>query len=406
MKIAVLAEWYPSPADPVHGIWAHRQALAARDAGAQVTVLAMRRPVPPLALLRGGDLGALRRWGAAARRELAPGNLDGIRVEPVAWVAPPRPLSYGTWGWWMAPFLGRALGRLHSRWGLDLVHAHNVAPTGQAALGWTRRHGVPLVVSAHGPDIIDVPARSPFGRRAVRSALSGADLVLANSGWAAGRCVALGAAAARVRTLHLGADLPGSAPSSTVVGGAPLRLITIAHLQARKHHATVLAALARLDPTRRPSYEIVGEGEERARLEALCAQLGLADRVRFLGQLDHAEALARLAHADLFVMPGVQEPFGVAFIEAMAAGLPAVGGAGEGGPADITAAGEGMLTVTPGDPAALASLLARLDGDRAELARLGAAARRTVAEHFTWARCGAATLAAYRDVLAAAGVPR
>ncbi|HET9074641.1 MAG TPA: glycosyltransferase [Solirubrobacteraceae bacterium] len=402
MKIAVIAEWYPSPADPVHGIWAHRQALAARDAGAEVTVLAMRRPVPPLSLLRGGDLAALRRWGAATRGELAPTLLDGLELVPVPWGAPPRPLSYGTWGWWMAPFLHRALSALRTRWRFDLVHAHNVAPTGQAALAWTRATGVPLVVSAHGPDIIDIPARSRLGRAAVRGTLAGAQLVLANSRWAAARCTALGAPNARVQTLYLGADLPGSAPSPEVVAGAPLRLITIAHLQARKHHATVLTALAALDPPRRPSYEIIGDGEERAHLEALTAQLGLTDRVRFLGQLPHKAALARLAAADLFVMAGVQEPFGVAFVEAMAAGLPAVGGAGEGGPADIAAAGEGMLTVPPGDPGALATLLARLDADRVELARLGAAARATVAEHFTWARCGTATVAAYREVLTTA----
>ena len=51
MKVAVLAEWYPSPADPVHGVWAHRQALAAVGAGAEVRVLVMRRPVPPLSVL-------------------------------------------------------------------------------------------------------------------------------------------------------------------------------------------------------------------------------------------------------------------------------------------------------------------------------------------------------------------
>src|SRR3954469_10882182 len=51
VRVAVVAEWYPSPGDPVHGVWAHRQALAARDAGAELRVLALRRPVPPLSVL-------------------------------------------------------------------------------------------------------------------------------------------------------------------------------------------------------------------------------------------------------------------------------------------------------------------------------------------------------------------
>ena len=52
VRVAVVAEWYPSPGDPVLGIWAHRQAMAARDAGAQVRVLALRRPIPPLSVAR------------------------------------------------------------------------------------------------------------------------------------------------------------------------------------------------------------------------------------------------------------------------------------------------------------------------------------------------------------------
>jgi glycosyltransferase involved in cell wall biosynthesis len=85
----------------------------------------------------------------------------------------------------------------------------------------------------------------------------------------------------------------------------------------------------------------------------------------------------------------------------MAAGLPAIGSRGEGGPEDIAAAGPGMILVEPDDPGALAGVLDRLLRDRSELARLGAAARETVAANFTWERCGAETLVAYRAALEA-----
>ncbi len=133
---------------------------------------------------------------------------------------------------------------------------------------------------------------------------------------------------------------------------------------------------------------MIGDGPCREPLERLAGELGVADRVRFLGQLPNPEAVARAAACDLFVMPGVEEPFGVAFVEAMAAGLPAIGSRGEGGPEDIAAAGPGMILVEPDDPGALATVLDRLTADRAELARLGAAARETVAANFTWERCG------------------
>ena len=178
-----------------------------------------------------------------------------------------------------------------------------------------------------------------------------------------------------------------------------MRIVTVAHLVARKRHEVVLRALALMDPARRPEYLVIGDGPCRPGLERLAGELGVADRVRFLGQLPNPEAVARAATCDLFVMPGVEEPFGVAFVEAMAAGLPAIGGRGEGGPEDIAAAGPGMVLVEPGDAGGLAAVIDRLTTDRDELRRLGFAARETVAANFTWERCGVETVSAYRAAL-------
>ena len=149
-------------------------------------------------------------------------------------------------------------------------------------------------------------------------------------------------------------------------------------------------------PAERREYLVIGEGPCREPLQRLAVELGVAERVRFVGQLPNPQAVARAAACDLFVMPGVEEPFGVAFVEAMAAGLPAIGSRGEGGPEDIAAAGGGMVLVAPDDAGALAAEISRLSDDRDELARLGAEARATVAASFTWERCGAQTVAAYR----------
>ena len=97
----------------------------------------------------------------------------------------------------------------------------------------------------------------------------------------------------------------------------------------------------------------------------------------------------------MFVLPSVDEAFGVAYVEAMAGGVPAIGCAGEAGPEEIAAQGEGLLLVPPRDPAALAAAIDRLLADDGERARLGGEARRTVERAFTWERCGEATVAAY-----------
>lgn len=404
MRVAVVAEWYPSPGDPVHGFWAHRQALAARDAGAEVRVLALRRPVPPLSVAaqlarRPWDPRPLRRWVAHARAAARPLVLDGLEIAPVSWLGPPRPISYGSWGYWMAPALGRALERLYTRWRFDVVHAHCIAPTGHAVSRWiARRSGPAFAVSAHGPDMIHV-AGLGTGRRASIAALRAADVVLANSRWAARRCEQIAGGPLPVRVVHLGADPVQSGPRP---GNGRVTLVTVAHLAKRKRHENVLRALQAIDAARRPDYLVIGDGPCRRSLERLTRELGLRERVRFTGQLPNDEAVRRTAACDLFVMPGVEEPFGVAYVEAMAAGLAAIGSRGEGGPEDIAAAGEGMVLVAPDDIGGLAATIERLCADRRELRRLGEAARATARASFTWEACGERTLAAYREAIARA----
>jgi teichuronic acid biosynthesis glycosyltransferase TuaC len=193
--------------------------------------------------------------------------------------------------------------------------------------------------------------------------------------------------------VHLGADLPGEQP--------PRRkrptLVTVAHLVARKRHTVVLHALAELRGRLELDYLVIGDGPGREPLERLAAELGLAERVTFAGQLEHEQALREAARCHLFAMPGVEEPFGVAFVEAMAAGLPAIGAKGEGGPEDIAAAGGGMLLVAPDDHHALAEAIAGAFEQGVE--QLGRQARENVERNFTWERCGRATIEAYEEAL-------
>jgi teichuronic acid biosynthesis glycosyltransferase TuaC len=392
VRVAVVAEWYPSPADPVHGFWAHRQAVAARDAGVEVRVLAMRRPIPPLSALRAlPDTDPLRRWAGGVRSTLSPWELDGIAVTQVPFVSPPRPRSYGSWGHWMVPTLRRALHRLEREWPFDLVHAHSIVPPGYAAARWRRHDGARLAVSAHGPDMINVPGLSGVARRASRTALTEADLVIANSRWAEGRCEEIAGRPLRSEVVHLGTDLPDELPERR----ERPTIVTVAHLVARKRHAVVLHALA--DLPLELDYLVIGDGPGREPLERLAAELGIAERVSFLGQLEHGLALEEARRCHAFVMPGVEEPFGVAYVEAMAAGLPAVGARGEGGPEDIAAAGKGMLLVPPDDHRALARTLEELFERGTE--EIGLAARETVRRSFTWERCGRATVDAYEKAL-------
>jgi teichuronic acid biosynthesis glycosyltransferase TuaC len=381
------------------GVWAHRQALAARDAGADVRVLVLHRLVPPRSSLRAGAGGATRALRALLgepRRQ----TRDGLAVSYVPYVSPPRERGYAAWGAWAAPALGLALRRLAHSFPFDLIHAHNAVPAADAVR--RSRLDVPLVVSVHGGDVLYTARRGPAGAQAVARGLGAARLVLANSQGIAELARANGAGETRV--VHLGADLPDGhggqrRERQPEEAGAP-SLVTVAHLVARKRHGDVLRALAVLE-ARHPAlrYSIVGDGPERIPLEGLAVRLGIADRVDFHGQLAPQQALEQARRCTLFVMPSTEEAFGVAYIEAMAAGVPAIGCRGEPGPEEIAAAGDGFMLVPPGDIERLTQRIDELLGDPHRLREAGQRARATVAANFTWERCGEQTLAAYEHAL-------
>jgi teichuronic acid biosynthesis glycosyltransferase TuaC len=393
MRVAIVAEYYPRAADPTLGIWAHHQARAARDAGADVRVIVLHRPVPPLAAVRGLRPGSLRGALGATRAAVSQpstATLDGISVRYLRYLSPPRGRTYASWGAWAAPQLRRALRRMRVEFPFDLVHAHYAVPAGDAV----RRVApdVPLVVSVHGGDVLGAHAEAP----AVSATFAHARLVLANSAGTARRCYDRGAR--QVQVVHLGAD-PPAAPAPPP---ATPTLVTVANLIERKRIADVIRAVALLAgawPQLR--HVIVGDGPERAALEALATSLGVADRVAFLGRLAPDNAVATARRASLFVLPSTDEAFGVAYVEAMAAGVPAIGCRGEDGPEEIAAAGGGIELVAPRDPVALAAAVNALLSDSARLDRLRAGARETVLSSFTWERCGRQTVAAYEQVLRA-----
>lgn len=400
MKALVVAEFYPSRRDPVMGIWAHRQALATREAGAEVQVLVLHRLIPPRSSL---SAGASEAAGAFSRlvREPRTQIRDGLTVTYVPYVSPPRERSYAAWGAWAVPALAIAMNRLRRSFGFEIVHAHNAVPAGDAVrrAGAIRPLRAPLVISVHGGDVLYTASRITAGAEAVGRTLGAARLVLANSEGIAERSRSHGARETRV--VHLGADIPAAARTArTPRRDGPPTLVTVAHLVARKRQADVLRALAVLSP-RHPTlrYTIIGEGPERTALEGLASRLEVADRVDFRGQLPPQEAVEQARMCTLFVMPSTDEAFGVAYIEAMAAGVPAIGCRGEPGPEEIAAAGDGLVLVPPGDIERLSQRIDELLSDPHRLREAGQRARATVAAHFTWENCGRQTLAAYEHAL-------
>jgi len=191
----------------------------------------------------------------------------------------------------------------------------------------------------------------------------------------------------QVEVVPLGLDLarfgrarpesPTLRPSLGLSAETPL-LGIVGRLVPIKDHTTLFQAMARLQPNGSPAHlVVVGDGEERPRLEGLAGRLGLGERIHFLGWRADLETI--LKELDVVICASRNEGTPVALIEAMAAGVPVLS-TDVGGVADLVAHGETGWLVPPSDPPSMARAIRQLLGDEALRARLAAAGRAVALE--------------------------
>lgn len=269
----------------------------------------------------------------------------------------------------------RALSSLLLRRKFDVAVCHQAWP--HAVFGpVVKRARLPLVTWVH---------MSQTGHWLERLAWrTQPDCIISNSRFTAST---LPATQTRVETIYPPVRRAGLAPDSRSetrpTHGDDVVIVQVSRMEAWKGQAVLLEALALLRERAGWTLWQVG-GAQRASearyfesLRESAQRLGIADRVRFLGQRSDVPAL--LGAADIFCQPNLApEPFGISFIEAMSAGLPVVTSAA-GAALEIVDESCGVLT-PPGDARALASALDRLIADSAERKRLGSAGARRATE--------------------------
>jgi glycosyltransferase involved in cell wall biosynthesis len=386
VRLLVFTTLYPNAAQPNHGVFVEnrlRHLLA--TGGAVARVLA---PVPWFP-------SAVRAFGAWARYAKAPRTetRHGIDVRHPRYPVIPRV------GMSVAPALLTAASlRALRDWPepFDLIDAHYAYPDGVAAARLGAAHRVPVVITARGSDVTQLPD-FPGPRRQIQRALGEAAGLIAVSAALAERLVALGAAPEKVTVLRNGVDLDLFHPSADraaaraawALGDRPT-LVSVGALIPRKGHDRTIAALAQL-----PDHAllIVGEGPERGRLEALIAERGLSSRVRLLGPLPHAELPAMYGAADASVLASSREGWANVLLESMACGSPAIASNIPGNPEVVRERAGGLIVPdnTPdGIAVAVRDLFAAMP-DRA--------ATRAYAERYGWQETSEGQLAIFRRVL-------
>lgn len=352
LRVLTFSSLFPSVARPRHGIFvATRLRQLLREPGIDARVIA---PVPwfPSRAARFGDYAQFAATPRHARCE------PGVAVSHPRYPMLPKvgvALQPDAMAWSAAADL-RALQR--GGWRPDLIDAHYLYPDGVAAALLARRFGLPFVMTARGTDV-NVLARQPGPGRRIAWAAGRAEAVITVSRRLRDTLVELGVDAAKICVLRNGVDLevfrPDDAPRPREALGLGLKpgplALCVGNLRPEKGYELAVDALGQL-----PGWQLllVGEGPERAALQARARAAGLADRVHFAPAMPQAQLRAIYAAADLLLLTSTREGWPNVVLESLACGTPVVA-------VDVGAVDE-MLTdpavgrvVVGREPAALAA---------------------------------------------------
>lgn len=296
----------------------------------------------------------------------------------------------------------RRAAALAAECGIEFSWAGNLKPAGHVARWLDRRRGLPFGLIVYGLDLHRLQAqatRSAVKRRVARDLLSAAAGTAAISHWTAARfaetarLVGAPESTERLRVIPLGVDSGRFRPPPSDRAGRRGRqwLLTVARLVPHKGVDVALQAVAALVRQGRDvGYLVAGEGPALGDLQRMAHELGLGDRVRWLGRVTESRLPDLYRDADLYLglsrEEGPQaEGFGLALLEAQAAGLPVLAGR-SGGTADAVADGTTGFLVAPRDVPAVVELAGSLLADPARAMAIGAAGRARVIRTFSWQR--------------------
>ncbi len=392
IRLLTFSTLYPNAARPNHGVFVENRLRHLLASGEVTSTVIAPVPYFPSRHPRFGDWA---RHAAAPRSE----TRNGIAVlHPRYGLIPKIGMSVTPYLMYraMVPVLRRLLDSGNR---FDAIDAHYFYPDGVAATWLGRHFGLPVVVTARGSDVTQLPAYA-IPRRLIRGVIAQSAAMITVSAALKDDLVALGAPPGKVTVLRNGVDTTLFCPpvnrdaARRALGLTRKTLISVGLLIDRKGHHRTIEAMTRL-----PDFDllIAGEGPERDRLSTLIARFGLTDRVRLLGARPHAELPMLYGAADASILASSREGWANVLLESMACGTPVVASNIPGNPEVVRtrAAGVIMPENTPDGIAAGVRTLFDPLPDRA--------ATRAYAEPFSWDDTTAGQVAVFRGVIRTGG---
>ena len=389
IRLLTFSTLYPNAARPNHGVFVENRLRHLLASGEVTSTVVAPVPYFPSNHPRFGDWG---RYAAAPAAE----TRHGIEVlHPRFPLVPKIGMAVAPWLMYraMVPVLRRLLAAGRR---FDAIDAHYFYPDGVAAVWLGQQFRIPVVVTARGSDVTQLPEYS-IPRRLIATVIARSAAMITVSAGLKDALLGLGAPADKVTILRNGVDTelfhpPGDRDALRGdLGLTRKTLISVGLLVDRKGHRRTIEAMTKL-----PDFELIiaGEGPERGRLTALIARLGLSDRVRLLGARPHAELPALYGAADASVLASSREGWANVLLESMACGTPVVASNIPGNPEVVRTRDAGLIVADNTPDGIVTSVRALFDPlpDRA--------ATRAYAEPFGWDETTAGQLTVFRRVIA------
>jgi phosphatidylinositol alpha-1,6-mannosyltransferase len=279
---------------------------------------------------------------------------------------------------------------------IDSIHCACCLPEGWIALLLKARYRIPYMCYVHGEDVNCVESSRELGWM-VRQVLKGASFTIANSQNSAQLLSQRwNVPEQRICVMTPGVDTARFVPAEpcrqqrAMLGWSERKVVlTVGRLQRRKGQDMMIRALPAIRrAVPNVLYVIVGDGEDRRRLEQLAVQEGVPEYVQFRGEPDDDELIRCYQQCDLFALPNRQvgqdiEGFGMVLVEAQACGTPVVAGASGGTAETMQIPATGRI-VNCEQPHELAEIVIQLLADDSQRAAMSASARSWAVQRFDW----------------------
>ena len=365
LHVLTLTPFFPFASNPVYGAYVSEPIQRFAEYNLRSTVIG----VSPLH----------RQW----RRPL-----PGVEAEWLLYPQVPGNLGLPTAGTFLYRRLLHRVSRLHQERPIDIIHAHSALPCGHAASLMAERLRVPFVVTIHGLDVFNAcsePGTSAAKRRAK---------VSAEVYQRAGSVICISSAIETILkngmqqpvpacVVHNGTDPQMFAPEETATQEQALTILMVGNLLRGKGHEIVLRAMTQI-AAHFPGLQckMIGEGPDRNRFASLARDLGISQRVFFLGRQDRQTVAKAMRECTIFALPSRFEGLGCAYLEAMACCKPVIACEGQGIGEIIQHGHNGWLIPVDGVQE-MAEALSRLLSSPDLRTRVGANARQTIVKGLT-----------------------